>query len=138
MPSDIDAIASRFRAALDAADWPAVTALLDPACVYHFRGGRMTGAEEIVGSYRTIDEWVRTTFDKVRYESSHEVESDAAALIAFRDLIDHGEHHLDHRCRQRIEIDTSGRVCSITHIDIEGEPEKAARFNEACGVVKPG
>lgn len=138
MPSDIDTIAQRFRAVLDAADWPALSALLDPACVYHFREGQMNGVDEIVGSYRTIDEWVRATFDSVRYESGHEVESGTTALIFFRDLIDHGEHHLDHRCRQRVEINGEGRICSITHIDLEGEPEKAARFNEACGVEKPG
>lgn len=138
MPSDIDTITLRFRAALDAADWPSLIALLDPACVYLFRGGQMTGVDEIVASYRTIDEWVRATFDSVRYESSHEVESGTAALISFRDLIDHGQHHLDHRCQQRIEINSEGLICTITHIDLEGEPEKAARFNAACGVEKPG
>ena len=98
----------------------------------------MTGVDAIVGSYRTIDEWVRETFEGLQYESKVELKPDGSALITFRDRMSLGEHHLDFRCQQLIELDDDGLIGSITHIDIEGEPEKAARFNAACGVVKPG
>ena len=137
MTNETRAIADRFCAALDGGDWPALIALLDPACEYRFRDGVMSGVDEIVASYRKIDDWVRATFDSVRYESAVELQPGAAAMISFRDLIDHGDHHLDHRCRQKIEINSEGRICSITHIDLPGEPEKVVQFNKACGVEKP-
>lgn len=136
--NDAESVARRFAAALDAADWDAVSALLDDACAYHMRGATTTGVESIVGSYRTIDEWVKATFDSVRYESRVEAQPDGTALITFRDRIDQGAHALDHRCQQRIAVDDAGRITTITHIDLEGEAEKVARFNAACGVVKPG
>ena len=126
-----------FAAALDADDWAGAEALLADECVYAFRGGEMRGAAEIVGSYRKIGEWVARSFDAVRYESRVAPLEDVRVEIAFRDLIDHGEHHLDFRCKQRLRVDAEGRVVHIEHIDIEGEPEKAARFNAACGVTKP-
>jgi len=137
MSKTIKEVAKLFCSALDSGDWDAVTALLSSDCAYHFRGGQMTGVEEIVGSYRTIDEWVRETFEGLLYESKVELKPDGSALITFRDRMSLGEHHLDFRCQQLIELDDAGLIGSITHIDIEGEPEKAARFNEACGVVKP-
>lgn len=130
-------IARQFCLALDQGHWEAVSSLLDPGCRYHFRGGTTTGVETIVGSYRKIDEWVREVFDSVAYESHVEMVGDAAALITFRDQISCGQHHLDFRCQQRIDINERGRIDVITHIDIEGEREKADRFNKACGAVKP-
>jgi len=137
MSKTIADVADRFCGALDSGDWDAVTALISEGCAYHFRGGQMTGVDAIVGSYRKIDEWVRETFEGLSYESRVELRPDGAALITFRDRMSLGEHHLDFRCQQLIELDDAGLISSITHIDIEGEPEKAARFNAACGVVKP-
>lgn len=137
MQTTANVIAEGFCAALDAGDWPAVSSLLDPECEYHFRGEVTAGIDIIVGSYRTIDEWVHETFESVHYESHVELRSDDAALITFRDQMDHGEHHLDFRCQQLIQTNRHDLIRRITHIDLEGEPEKVIRFNAACGVVKP-
>ena len=122
---------------MDTGDWASVASVLDARCEYHFRGTMTSGVEKIVESYRKIDEWVHATFDQVRYESRIELQSDGSVLITFRDQIDHGDHHLDFRCQQRVAINDAERIASITHIDIDGEPEKAVRFNAMCGVVKP-
>ncbi|KAA3608623.1 MAG: hypothetical protein DWQ01_10995 [Planctomycetota bacterium] len=128
--------AQEFCSALDAGDWETVASLLAPGCEYACRGELYEGVETIVASYREIDEWVHRSFDSVRYESRIESCSEHEALISFRDVIEHGEHRLDFRCQQRIEVGNDGRILRILHIDLEGEPEKAAQFNWACGVRK--
>lgn len=130
-------LALRFAATLDASDWAAATALLAPDCVYACRGQRTVGAAAIVQTYRTIGEWVDQTFETVRYESKVDALPDGVALISFRDRLDHGEHHLDFRCQQRITAGPRGLIAHIEHIDLPGELEKAARFNQACGVSRP-
>lgn len=127
-----------FAKALDAGDWAGVEALVARGCTYRIRGDTVVGAEPIVGSYRRIAEWVDSTFDAVRYESEVKPHDGDRARIRFRDLIDHGPHHLDFRCEQLIAVDGSGAIIDIEHVDIPGEPEKAAAFNRACGVAKPG
>ncbi len=130
-------LARRFAVALDASDWDAAGGCLAPTCEYVFRGTCIVGRDPVIDSYRKIGEWVATTFECVRYESAVRPAEPAAAVIAFRDLIDHGEHHLDFRCEQRLEVGADGLVARIEHVDLPGEPEKAARFNAACGVEKP-
>ncbi|MCH9683932.1 MAG: GNAT family N-acetyltransferase [Deltaproteobacteria bacterium] len=131
------AAARAFAAALDIGDWNGVRELLDPACVYDCRGATTIGPETIVASYAEIDTWVHETFEDVAYESTVEGRTPSQALITFRDQMSHGVHRLDFRCQQRIEIDASGRLVRIDHIDLPGEREKADRFNEACGVRRP-
>ncbi len=130
-------IAQQFCNALDAGDWDALASLLAPGCEYSLRGGSIEGVEPIVASYRKIDEWVHASFDSVRYESEVDTCTEREALIAFRDIIEHGAHRLDFRCQQQITLGDDGRVERIRHIDLEGEPEKAAEFNRVCGVEKP-
>jgi len=132
-----ETLALRFVAALEAGDWTATQALLSEACVYEFRGGTLHGPEAIIATYREITEWVDQSFESVRYESRVERRPAGEALIHFRDLMDHGDHHLDFRCQQLIRVDEQGRIGRIQHIDIPGEAEKAAAFNEACGVKRP-
>lgn len=135
---DAMAKAEALAAAMDAGDWPAARALLSPDCEYVCRGERTTGPEEIVASYRSIHEWVTSTFERVAYQSRVEAVSPERAAIHYRDQIDHGEHHLDFRCRQHLTVDGHGRICRIEHEDLPGELEKARRFNDACGVKRPG
>lgn len=134
---DAATVARRFAAALDAADWGTVVSLMAPACTYACRGSTTVGAGEIVASYRAVDEWVKTTFEDVRYDSEVQAEGKSLARLSFRDRMRHGAHRLDFRCQQRIELDSEGRIARIEHIDLPGEREKADRFNEACGVQRP-
>ena len=135
MDERIRTIAERFARALDDGDWDAAASLLHPECRYACRGTLQTGPS-LLDAYRTTDEWAKATFESVRYESRVEVE-DGRARIHFRDLMDHGEHHLDFRCQQLVSVDDDGRIIEIEHIDLPGETEKADRFNRACGVVRP-
>ena len=128
-------VAERFARALDQSDWKAAALLLHPKCRYNCRGSVVIGPTLLDG-YRTTDEWVKSTFDAVRYESRVEVEG-GRVRIHFRDLIDHGDHHLDFSCQQVLTIDDGGHIVSIEHVDLPGEVEKADAFNQACGVRRP-
>jgi len=126
-----------LASALDRSDWSGSVACLSPECTYEIRGKVNHGAEAIISSYRVIGEWVEATFESVRYESSVEAQEPSIATISFRDLLEHQGHNLDFRCRQIVTLGEDGLICKIQHVDIEGMPEKAAAFNEACGVTKP-
>ncbi len=129
--------ARSFAAALDRGDWDGVRRLLDPECIYDCRGTTTVGPKAIVGSYAAVDAWVHDTFENVAYQSTIEDRSPTEALITFRDQMSHGAHQLDFRCQQRIEVNASGLLVRIEHIDLPGEREKADRFNDACGVRRP-
>ncbi|MFG0257342.1 MAG: nuclear transport factor 2 family protein [Phycisphaerales bacterium JB043] len=130
-------IVDRFRVALDQADWSAVLSLLAHDCEYVVRGATTQGRDAIIESYSSIDEWAKRTFESVRYESACEKHTHIGWLITFRDVIEHRGHRLDHTCQQRVELDASGQIRRIEHIDLPGEREKVDRFNRLCGVEKP-
>lgn len=126
-----------FAAALDRGNWKETSACLSPNCQYFFRASISVGAETIVSSYQTIDEWVKMTFESVQYESSVEALSSNVARVSFRDLLKHKGHRLDFRCQQIITLGADQLISKIEHVDLDGMPEKAEAFNRACGVVKP-
>jgi hypothetical protein len=138
MTATATATATRFAAALDEGDWAGVAAQLHDDCGYECRGSTMRGAAAIVDSYRGVDQWVKATFDNVRYESAITALSDGRVRIDFRDRMDHGAHHLDFRCAQLLTIGGDGRITAIEHVDLPGERDKADAFNAACGVTRPG
>lgn len=128
-------VALRFIAALDAADWDGLRALLADSCTYAVRGQLLEGPEAIVASYRSVEDWVRETFDEVRYDSEVLAHDEHTARVGFRDRLRYGERRLDFRCEQHLRID-DGLVAHIEHVDLPGEREKAERFNRACGLTK--
>ena len=130
-------VASRFTEALEADDWTTAGACLAADCVYVCRGSTFSGRDAVVQSYRNIGEWVRRTFDKVRYDSTLTLLDSGQVRADFRDRIDHGEQHLDFRCYQ-IWTGSDGVIHQIEHHDLPGMNERAVAFNEACGVVRPG
>ena len=129
--------AQKFVDALDQGDWNTVQSLLANDCTYSFRNEEIQGHKTIVDMYQSIGVWVDETFDHVCYESSVEVMGDNRMKLHFRDLLDHAGFHLDFRCQQIVTIEDGSKITHIQHIDIPGEPEKAARFNADCGVIKP-
>ena len=136
--SELLTIASSFAAALDRADWDAAQQLLAPGCRYDCRGDTTEGAGAIISAYREVDEWVKRTFERVRYNSQVAALEDGRYRITFRDLIDHRSRHLDFRCQQLLSLDAAGKITRIEHFDLPGERERADAFNEACGVMRPG
>lgn len=132
------AVAVLFAAALEHGDWAGVRALLVQDCVYDCRGTTTTGAEAIACAYRVTDDWVRETFEGLRYDSRFDVVGSREILMTFRDRMAHGPHRLDFRCQQRLSISAAGdQICGIEHVDLPGERDKADRFNRACGVTRP-
>lgn len=130
------AVVTQFCAALDSGDWKRAAALLAPRCVYDCRGSTTVGVREIVASYKSIDDWVRRSFEHICYRSSIETRPGDKVLISFRDRMAHGEHRLDFRCQQLVSV-VGGAITHIEHIDLPGERDKANLFNRTCGVTRP-
>ncbi|MEM6993338.1 MAG: GNAT family N-acetyltransferase [Myxococcota bacterium] len=132
------AVALKLCRALDTGRWATLHALLAPTCHYDCRGSQTVGRDDIVDSYRSMDDWVRRNFDNIRYDSSVETVAPDTALVTFRDHMESGTHTLDFRCQQRVRVGESDLVEHIVQIDLPGERAKADRFNAACGVTRPG
>lgn len=124
----------RWAAALDADEFDRLTGMLGPGCSYRTPQGVITGAEEIVASYRSNSDWAHETFDMITWESECRLEEEGTVLITFIDTTEHlGEHHV-YRCQQRVGFDDSSRIVHIEHLPIAEEERKLAEFFERIGV----
>ncbi len=120
--------AERFAIALDAEDFERVRTLLAPNCAYHAPEGLLIGPDAIVASYRQNAEAARGRFDQIEYTSSVELNSPAAAQIAFTDRVRLGGAWHEYRCRQRICVGAQGLIEEIRHDEIAGERERLEQF----------
>lgn len=129
--------------ALDEADFERAESLLSPDCRYDFRGSLTVGSAPIVASYRGADEWAKSTFDHVGYESQllecsgDTIPCDGAPYQARVQFVDHliqaGDPHT-HRCEQLLTISSGGSIVSIHHVDLPGERERVEAYNERHGI----
>ncbi len=139
-----------FVSTLDREDFAGTRGVIDPACVYVFRGTEMRGAEAIVGSYAAAAEWARESFDQIRYESAIADEGEDGDgrrrfRVRFVDLTRHKGVDHRHECEQVVFVgsppaggERSGLIERIEHVDLPGERERLLAFLERVGVRPRG
>ena len=127
-------VARRYAEALAADDFDTAAKLIAGAAVYAFRGRRIMGRDKIVDSFSTSAEWTAQTFDSIAQQSSEKVVSETVARVHFVDQVRCGQHSLEHRSEQVIEIDPEREIIThITHVDLPGETQKLDIFLRQCG-----
>lgn len=128
--------AQAFVHALDVEDFTAAQSLLDPDCVYQFRGKQTRTANAIIDSYRAAADWARASFDSIRYESDLIQESPTRFRVRYADLTDHAGQSHRHECEQVFTFNSKGRIDTIEHVDLPGERERLDAFLESVGVSR--
>ena len=120
-------IAQRFATALDREDYAVAKSLLGDKCEYLCRGERYQGPTAIIASYQA-NGGVAKQFDAVEYESDVDSVSGGQFRIRFRDhLTQRGRQHT-FRCDQIIEMNASGLINRIEHVDLPGEVKALQNF----------
>jgi hypothetical protein len=134
MKHDLSDLAKRFADALDRQAYDVVRALLAPDCRYDGPDGLVTGADEIIDSYRRAGRLGAFLFDTVQFESAVRSVAGRRAEIEFVDrLTKNGREHL-YRCRQELRFTPGGLVSHIVNQELPGETQDFHAFLEREGV----
>ncbi len=128
-------IARLFATALDRCDYDEATRHVGAGCRYQISGQELVGPEAIIASYRESAEWGRRVLDQVVYESEVQQAGDHVAVLYIDRLTHHGETHV-YRCRQRLWLDSAGRIVRIVHEELPGEREKLDAFFVKQGIKR--
>ena len=123
-------LATRFARALHREDYDVVRALLTPDCWYETREAPVSGADEIVASYRQANRRARALFDLVEYESLVLLTTPTTAMISFSDRLTKNDRHHVYSCQQELLFTPGALICRIVHREL---PEERARLLEFCG-----
>jgi hypothetical protein len=120
-------VATRFASCIDESRYDEAAALLAEQCTYTYTEGTYQGREHVISVYRMNTDFMRKTFDEVKYSSSVEAQPDGSYKINFTDRIKHGfaEHEAHSYEIMRIEND---HITSIEHFELPGEAEAMRAF----------
>ncbi|MDP7005184.1 MAG: hypothetical protein QF718_03120 [Phycisphaerales bacterium] len=124
-------VVEKFAEALDKNEFEVVASLLSANCEYFISGKLITGAEQIVNSYKSADSWAQKTFDSVEYESVVD-----GNQVTFIDHISHKGYAHTHRCVQVICLDNDNLIFKIEHHELDGEKELVDEFFTKVGVSR--
>ena len=123
---------------LDAELFGELPAMLHPECAYRSPKGVVTGAHDIVDTYRRNAVWAHETFDHIAWESEIAPDSDGRIRITFIDKTRHrGVVHV-YRCQQIIRVDKDGCIGEIEHVAIESEEKALKAYFDRVGVRRTG
>lgn len=120
-------IAERFANALDGEDYAVAESLLDVECEYLCRGELYRGPSQIIETYRGNGELAKR-FDAIEYGSQVVAKRNGQFRLEFADHLTHAGHRLTFRCEQIIDVNQSGRIVRIEHLDLPGQREALAEF----------
>jgi len=127
-------VARKWTELLDAESFGELPAMLHPDCVYESPKGTVTGAREIINTYRRNAEWAHETFDHISWGSEMVQEPDGCIRITFTDTTRHrGVDHV-YRCQQVIRVDAKQRIDRIEHVAIASEEQALQEFFDGVGV----
>ena len=121
-------IATQFGNSLDQDDFETTKELLSQNCEYTIGSDILIGPTEICNSYEQNMIEGRKKLDKLEWgESQIEKISDNEYYVHFTDYLTHKGIDYTHRCKQKLTINSIGKITKINHID---NPEEAKRLNE--------
>jgi hypothetical protein len=129
-------VVEQFAAALDREDYGAARALLSPDCTYQVRSKVLRGPDSIVGSYKANGEWGAANIDSIEYRSHIEENVGKRFVVRYEDHLLHSGKRLTHACQQLVELDASGRISRIEHMDLPGEREALEAFFRETGIAR--
>jgi hypothetical protein len=126
-------VASRFAAALDAADYVAARALLAEDCVYRLGEPVLSGPEAIIDSYRANGEAARRRFDEVQYVGSIKLTGPSTAVINFTDRLRLGDQWRQFQCRQHFRVGSGALIEETKHDELPNQREQLVAFEAGAG-----
>lgn len=130
-------IVEQFARALDQEDYPTAESTLDDDCQYLCRGERYIGPTEIIASYKGNGDAAKK-FDAIEYESFVSIAENGQYRVQFSDHIEHQGRRFTFRCEQRVEINDSGLISRIEHVDLPGQRDALSEFQKSLSADPAG
>ena len=124
-----------FAEALERKDYVAARALLAPECVYFQLARDLRGPENIVTDYERVGQWGIDQFDSIERESSVTPTEEGWALLTFFYHIRHKGKSLKIRSEQIIELDETGRIGRIEHVELASQANALFQFYLDVGLI---
>lgn len=124
-----------FGRALDQDDFKAAEALLHPNCTYDIGKEVLEGAQAICNSYEQNMIEGRKKLDELEWGQCRvEAAGTDEVDLFFTDYLGHAGLKHTFRCKQRLRFDEAHRIVHITHMNLDGEPEKLDEFYRKVGL----
>ena len=131
----MEQVAADFGTALDKDDFEYVKTLLTTDCQYFIGDTTLVGKNAIADSYEVNMIEGRNKMDKLEWgKSKIEIISETEYFVHFTDYLTHkGEKHV-HHCKQKVSINTNGKIFKIVHINDAEEQQKLNAFYKRVGI----
>ena len=130
-------IATQFGNSLDQDDFETTKKLLSQDCEYIIGSDILYGAREICNSYEENMIEGRNKLDKLEWgECQIEKVSDHEFYVHFTDYLTHKGIKHTHKCKQKLTINSKGKITQINHINNPKEVKKLNEYYAKVGIKK--
>ena len=126
----------RLAEALGREDYQAARRLLAPGCVYFQLARDLRGPEAVVASFERATKWGTDQFDSIVRESSVKPTKDSRAMLTFFYHIRHKGKSLKIRSEHIIELDESGLIGRIEHVELASQANALFKFYMDVGIIR--
>ena len=125
-----------FAEALGRADYEAARNLLAPGCIYFQLARDLRGPQAVVDSYEKSAKWGVDQFDSIERESSVKPTADGRVTLTFFYRIRHKGRSLRIRSEQTIELDETGLISRIEHVELASQANALFKFYFEVGIIR--
>ena len=128
-------IAEKFGQSLDNDDFDLARELISDGCKYVIGSSTLIGPVRICQSYEQNMIDGRSKLDDLKWgESKIESISDSEFYVHFIDYLTHKSIKHVHRCKQKLTIDSDGKITGIEHIHDKDEQDRLSKFYAEVGL----
>ncbi len=128
-------IAAQFGMSLDKDDFATTKLLLGDDCRYVIGEEVLVGPDAICQSYEDNMIAGRKKLDKLEWGQSRIEELGGNKFyVHFTDHLGHKGVDYTHRCKQKLTIDTNGKIISIEHIYDQDEQDRLDAYYRSVGL----
>jgi len=130
-------IAAQFGNSLDQDDFKRTKELLSKNCEYIIGSAILLGPTEICNSYEQNMIEGRKKLDKLEWgESRIEKITDCEFYVHFTDYLTHKGINYIHKCKQKLTINSLGKITQIHHVDDAEEAKRLDEYYIKVGIKK--
>jgi len=127
--------AEKFGQSLDNDDFDLAIELISDDCKYVIGSSTLIGPVKICNSYEQNMIDGRNKLDGLEWGKSRiESISNSEFYVHFTDYLTHKKVKYVHRCKQKLTIDTNGKITNIKHVEDKDEQDRLSRFYAEVGL----
>jgi hypothetical protein len=129
------AIAKVFGTSLDQDNFALTASVLDQDCIYKIGETTLVGPVNICNSYEENMIAGRKKLDELEWGKSKITRiSENEFFVHFTDYLTHKNEKYTHRCKQKLTINSGGKINRIEHINDPEEQDRLDTYYRSVGL----